>query len=118
MHPAWPILFNDPEFWSRLDLCSLCCLRLASKEICESIPDRDAILGVFGQRPISARLFRLLPISVRDVLPLLHPQSRSFDALLVAERRAGGFANCMAIVRDRGWRLWPVGQACCSEERL
>jgi len=107
MHPAWRILLDDPEhFWGRLDCRALCCLRLVCKEMRSAIPERDAILGVFGHEPISARLFCLLPISVCDALPLVRPQARVRDAFLLAERRAGGFDNCLAIVRDRAWQLW------------
>ena len=28
------------------------------------------------------------------------------QAFLIAERKSGGFDNCLALVRERGWRCW------------
>ena len=32
--------------------------------------------------------------------------SRPLQAFLIAERKSGGFDNCLALVRERGWRCW------------
>jgi hypothetical protein len=36
------------------------------------------------------------------------------DAFQLAERKAGGFASCIAIVRERGWKLWYEKEKQCA----
>jgi hypothetical protein len=45
-------------------------------------------------------LFRFLPLTVYDVMKL-RSSVNFVHAFKIAERKAGGFANCMAMVRER-----------------
>ena len=70
------------------------------------IPDHVAIASIFrAKRCRKVSLFRLLPLSVNDVVGMRSP-AMFLDAFTIAIRKAGGFDNCMAILRDKGWRSW------------
>ncbi len=108
MHSAWNVLFFCPEFWGHFITAksALSHLRETCREFRSTIPERDALLCIFkGRAARKVDLFRLLPLSVHDVLKIKSPVDFTM-AFLIAEHKAGGFENCMAIVRDRGWRLW------------
>jgi hypothetical protein len=80
----------------------------AFREVCAAfrseIPDHVAIAAVFaGKRSRKVTLFRLLPLSVNDVVGMRSP-AMFLDAFAIAVRKAGGFDNCLALLRDRGWR--------------
>ena len=95
-----------PEFWDEMDKESLCNIRGVCREFRTTIPDRFAIMHVFKGKVIKkADLFRILPLSVHDVLKISSPVDFT-HAFQIAERKAGGFSNCMAMVRERGWRCW------------
>jgi len=107
-HSSWDLLFHNPDFWDLLSKHHLCHLRSTCKEFHARIPEREAVLRVFRNAWMrKADLFRLLPLTVYDVLKLRSPV-RLTDALRIAERRTKGFEACIAIVRDKGGRL-------CSE---
>lgn len=102
------MLFFSPDFWGHFahSKHSLCHLRETCKEFHSTIPERDAVLCIFrGKTARKVDLFRLFPLTVHDVLKLRSPVDFT-TAFRIAERKTGGFSNCMAIVRERGWRLW------------
>lgn len=102
MHPAWNLLFHDPEFWGKMTKHQYSNLRCVCKETRESIPDREAIACIFKCVVVKkVDLFRLLPLTVHDVMKLRSPVNFS-EAFQIAEKKAGGFHNCLAIVRERG----------------
>ena len=105
-HSAWHLLFHNPDFWDLLTKQHLCCLRTTCREFHTRVPEREALLRVIRSACMrKADLFRLLPLTVYDVLRMRSPV-RFTDALLIAERKSKGFEACLAIVRDKGWRLW------------
>jgi hypothetical protein len=104
-HCAWDLLFHDPEFWARVGKDGLM-LRATCKEFRSDIPEQVAIRAAF--RATLCRkvdLFRLLPLSVSDVVRMRSPVNfvAAFD---IAVRRWGGFDSCMAFVREWGWINW------------
>ena len=105
-HPAWNLLFHNPEFWDHLTKLHMCCLLGTCKEFKTSIPERDALLRVFkGVSMKKVDLFHLFPLTVHDVLKIRSPV-RFTDAFQIAERKVKGFPYCMALIREKGWRLW------------
>ena len=103
-HSAWHLLFHNPDFWDLLTKHHLGSLRTPCKEFRTRVPEREALLRVFRNAWMrKADLFRLLPLTVHDVLRLRSPM-RFTEAFLIAERKAK--ESCLAIVRDKGWRLW------------
>ena len=105
MHPAWNLLFFNPFFWSCVGKHGF-----SLREVCRSfraeILDHVAIAAVFkAKRCRKVVLFRLLPLSVNDVVGMRSP-AMFLDAFAIAIRKAGGFKNCMAILRDKGWISW------------
>lgn len=102
-HSAWGLLFYNPLFWSHVDKHGFS-LRRVCKSFRSEIPDQVAIAAVFKDRRCrKVVLFRLLPLSVNDVVGMRSP-AMFLDAFSIAVRKAGGFKNCMALLRDRGWR--------------
>lgn len=105
-HPVWNLLFHNPEFWDHLTKLHMCCLLGTCKEFRTSIPEREVLLRIFKDTSIKkVELFRLFPLTVHDVLKLRSPV-RFTDAFQIAERKAHGFQYCMAVIREKGWRLW------------
>jgi hypothetical protein len=107
MHPAWSLLFYNPSFWDLLSKYDYINLSESCSEFHRSIPLDVVIKRIFRRRLCrKADLFRLLPLSVRDVSGLKSPVdfAHAFD---LAVCRSGGFSMCMAIVRERG-----VGGGC------
>ena len=95
-----------PEFWDELDKDVFCMLRLACKSFKAMIPERDVIMRIFkGKMVKKVDLFRILPLSVNDVIRIRSPVDFT-EAFRISERKAGGFSNCMAIVRERGLHTW------------
>jgi len=110
MHSAWDLLFYNPDFWNRLSKHEFCILRLVCKEFKNGIPEREAIMCIFRKSVVrKVDLVRILPLTVNCVVKLRSPVN-FVDALKIAERKTGGFANCMAMVRERGWRIHCVRQ--------
>ena len=108
MHAVWNLLLQNPDFWDTVSKHELCILRLVCKEFRSSIPVREAVLHIFKNKTIKkVNLFRILPLSVNDVLRIRSPVS-FIEALKIAERKCGGFDNCLAIMRERGQNLWDV----------
>lgn len=84
------------------------------------IPDHVAIASIFrAKRCRKVTLFRLLPLSVNDVVSMRSP-AMFLDAFTIAIRKAGGFQNCMAILRDKGWRSWCEKdmKRCIAKDRI
>lgn len=105
-HSAWNLLFYNPEFWDQLTKLHMCSLRCACKEFKTTIPEREAIMRIFRAKTMKkVELFRLLPLTVNDVLRIRSPIPFT-EAFQIAERKTKGFQYCMAIIRERGWRLW------------
>lgn len=101
MHSAWDLLFYNPDFWGCLSKHEFCNLRLACKDFAAGVPEREAVLWVFRNSAVKkVDLFRVLPLTVHDVMRLKSPVNFA-DAFKIAERKAGGFVNCMAMVRER-----------------
>jgi hypothetical protein len=74
VHAAWLILFNDPDFWRRLDKECFCALTSACKLFHEDIPQRVAIMSLFQGKVVKkVSLFRILPLSVHDVMSIRSP---------------------------------------------
>jgi len=104
-HSAWGLLFHNPFFWSCVGKDGLK-LREVCREFKDEIPEHASILAIFNaKRCRKVALFRLLPLSVNDVVRMRSP-AVFLDAFDIAIRKTGGFENCMAIMRDRGWRCW------------
>ena len=105
-HAAWSVLFNDPDFWSLLSKDHLAMLSSTCRSFRSDIPQRVAITTVFKDLPIKkVALFRLLPLSVNDVLGMRSPVD-FLKAFLIAEAKSGGFDRLISIVREKGWQLW------------
>ena len=105
IHPAWNLLFFDPSFWTYVGKHGFS-LRGVCKSFRDEIPNHLAIAAVFrAKRCRKVVLFRLLPLSVNDVVGMKSP-TIFMDAFSIAIRKAGGFDNCMALLRDKGWRSW------------
>jgi len=105
-HPAWNLLFHNPEFWAHLTKLQMCCLLGTCKEFKTSIPERDVCLRIFKNASMKkVDLFHLFPLTVYDVLKIRSPVKFT-DAFRIAERKAGGFPYCMSLIREKGWRLW------------
>ena len=105
-HPAWTLLLNDPDFWSLLNKDHLPLLSSTCRSFRSDIPQRVAIMALFKDRPIKkVTLFRLLPLSVNDVLGLRSPVD-FLTAFSIAEKKSGGFDRCLAIVREKGLLCW------------
>ena len=104
---AWNVLFYNPDFWDFVHhKRHFCHLREVCREFRSTIPEREALLRIFKNKVAKkVDLFRLLPLSVNDVLRIKSPVD-FVEAFKIAEKKSGGFANCMAIVRERGWMLW------------
>ena len=105
IHPAWNLLFYNPFFWSAVEKHGF-----VLREVCRSfrsdVPDRVAIAAIFkNKRCRKVVLFRLLPLSVNDVIGMKSP-AMFLDAFRIAVRKTGGFADCMALLRYRGWQSW------------
>lgn len=107
MHTAWSILFHCPEcFWSLLSKEHLALLSSTCQSFRADIPQRVAIMALFKDKPIKkVNLFRLLPLSVHDVLGMRSPVD-FLAAFAIAERKAGDFHNCLGIMREKGWFCW------------
>jgi hypothetical protein len=104
-HPAWTLLFYNPDFWACVGKNGFM-LRAACKEFRLNIPEQVAIRAVFCETLCrKVDLFRLLPLSVNDVIRMRSPVNfvAAFD---IAVRRWGGFDSCMAFVREWGWINW------------
>ena len=104
-HSAWVLIFNDPDFWSHVGKNGLM-LRLVCKEFHADIPEQIAIRAIFKSTLCrKVDLFRLLPLSVNDVVRMRSPVNfvAAFD---IAVRRWGSFDSCMAFVREWGWVSW------------
>ena len=104
-HSAWILLFNDPDFWLCLGKSGFM-LRLVCKEFHSDIPEPVAIRAIFRSTLCrKVDLFRLLPLSVNDVVRMRSPVNfvAAFD---IAVRRWGSFESCMAFVREWGWVSW------------
>jgi hypothetical protein len=108
-HPAWNLLFYNPFFWSSVGKDGFA-LRGVCKAFRSDVPDLVSIAAVFaGKRCRKVTLFHLLPLSVNDVVSMRSP-AVFLDAFAIAIRKAGGFDNCMALLRERGWRI------CCEAD--
>ena len=104
MHSAWSILFQSSDFWHGVGKPGIK-LRVACSEFRRDIPEDLFIYAVFsGVRIRKVDVFRLLPLTINDVIRLRSPLLFS-DAFAIAVRRAGGFERCMQIVREKGWQL-------------
>lgn len=106
VNPAWILLLYNPQFWSFAGKSGFVLLRSVCKGFRNDIPEHVAIRAIFqGKVCKKVDLFRLFPLSVNDVVRMRSPMDfmAAFD---VAVRKAGGFKNCMAFVRDCGWRNW------------
>ena len=80
-------------------------MRAVCSDFRRDFPEGLFIHAVFrGVRIRSVDIFRLLPLSVSDVIQLRSP-ILFYDAFSVALRRHGSFERCMRIVRENGWRL-------------
>jgi hypothetical protein len=102
-HTAWGLLFYNPFFWKLLDKHGFK-LREVCRAFRNDIPEHEAINAIFESKQCrKVTLFSLLPLSVNDVIRMKSPMV-FLDAFSIAVRKAGGFENCMAIMRDRGWR--------------
>ena len=74
MNAAWSVLFNDPDFWLLLDKEHLGMLSSVCRSFRSDIPHSVAILSLFSQKVVKkVSLFRILPLSVRDVLNIRSP---------------------------------------------
>jgi len=105
-HSAWNLLFHNPEFWDHLTKLHMCCLTSTCKEFKGIIPEREVLMRVFRAKTMKkVELFRLLPLTANDVHKIKSPVSFT-EAFQIAERKTKGFKFCMAIVRERGWRMW------------
>lgn len=103
-HPAWGLLFYNPQFWALAEKAGFVLLRSACKAFRRDIPERLVIRAIFrGKVCKKVDLFRLFPLSVNDVVRMRSPMDflAAFD---IAVRKVGGFGSCMAFVRDSGWR--------------
>ena len=81
-------------------------LRLVCKDFRADIPEKLAIRAIFKATLCrKVDLFRLLPLSVNDVVCMRSPVNfvAAFD---IAVRRWGSFESCMAFVREWGWISW------------
>ena len=106
-HPAWNLLFYNPFFWTSVGKDGFA-LRGVCRAFRSDIPDLVSIAAVFaGRRCRKVTLFRLLPLSVSDVVGMRSP-AVFLEAFAIAIRKAGGFDNCLALLRERGW------QSCCE----
>jgi hypothetical protein len=106
MHAVWNLLLQNPDFWDEVSKHVFCILRLVCKEFRSSIPVRVAVLHIFRNETIKkVNLFRILPLSVNDVLRIRSPVN-FVEAIKIAERKCGGFDNCLAIMQERGLNLW------------
>ena len=73
-HAVWSILFNNPDFWLHLDKDLFCSLTSVCKTFHADIPQRVAIMSVFRDKVVKkVNLFRILPLSVYDVLSIRSP---------------------------------------------
>ena len=105
-HDAWSVMLSYSQFWDYLDKYCFCALLATCKQFHSEIPQRMVIHCLFRDR--SSRkvdLFRIFPLSVHDVMKLRSPVP-FLEAFAIAERKAGGFENCMARVRELGWQCW------------
>jgi len=74
MNSSWLVLLNSPDFWGLLDKEHLGMLSSVFRLFRAEIPHRTAILSLFSQKVVKkVSLFRILPLSVRDVLNLRSP---------------------------------------------
>ena len=106
MHSVWAFLFNNPDFWDRLEKDHFCMLLSTCNTFRMDIPQRMVIHRLFCNRfARKVAIFRLLPLSVNDMLRIPSPVN-FWGAFVIAERKVRGFDNLMAIVRERGWRCW------------
>ena len=109
MHSCWPLLFNDPDFWSLLSKDHLAILSSTCRSFRSDIPQRVAMMALFKDKPIrKVALFRLLPLSVNDVLGMRSPVD-FWTAFLIAEAKSGGFDRCLATMREKGLSCWVAG---------
>lgn len=105
-HTMWAILFYDPLFWESVGKRGLMMLRAVCREFRLDVPEQLAIRAIFRNALCrKVDLFRMLPLSVSDVVRMRSPVSfvAAFD---IAVRRWGGFETCMAFVREWGWINW------------
>jgi hypothetical protein len=101
MHSAWGLLFFNPDFWDCLSKQEFCNLCLVCKGFLHGVPEREAIVCIFRHCVVKrVELVRVLPLTVHDVMKL-RPPINFVDAFKIAERKTGGFTNCMAMVRER-----------------
>jgi len=107
MHAAWSIVLCHDGFWAHLCKDHLGLITSTCSSFRSDTSQRVAIFALFKHcRPVKkAALFRLLPLSVGDVAGLRSPVD-FLTAFTIAERRAGGFDRCLAVVREKGWRCW------------
>ena len=106
MHSSWSLLFNDPDFWALLSKDHFVMLSSVCRQFRSDIPQRVAIMALFRDKPIKkVAVFRLLPLSVNDVLGLRSPVD-FLTALAIAEKKCGGFDRCLAILREKGLQCW------------
>ncbi len=74
MSASWLILFNSPDFWAMLEKEHLGMLSSVCRSFHAEIPQRVAILSLFSQKVVKkVNLFKILPLSVRDVLNIRSP---------------------------------------------
>ena len=93
---CWDLLFMMPEFWDELDKDVFCMLRLACKSFKAMIPERDVIMRIFkGKMVKKVDLFRILPLSVNDVIRIRSPVDFT-EAFRISERKAGGLGGLRA----------------------
>lgn len=104
-HDAWHVLFFNPFFWEQTGKKGLD-LRRVCKNFRKEIPERLAIEAAFCDVLIrKVEVYRLLPLSVNDVVRLRSPLL-FVDAFRLAVKKSGNFEFCIAVVRERGWALW------------
>ena len=112
-HPVWTLLFFNSHFWECVGHSGFR-LRQICKSFRAEIPESLAICAIFADTVCQkADLFRLLPLSITDVVHM-NSSVGFLEGFDIAVRKVKGFDNCMAFVRERGWRH--VG--CLNKDRL
>jgi hypothetical protein len=74
MNSSWSVLLNSPDFWALLEKEHLGMLSSVCRSFRAEIPHRVAIFSLFhGKTVKKVNLFKILPLSVRDVLNMRSP---------------------------------------------
>jgi hypothetical protein len=118
MHAAWSVLFNDPDFWHRLDKEHFCSLTSVCKTFRADIPQRVAILSLFENRMVKkVNLFRIMPLSVHDVMSIRSPVNFTevathdrplFESIILMMRRAcSRRSSSQSESREDSRTAWP-----------